>query len=220
MRRAPCSGASTNSAPASACCSAIAVSARPWLPSTTCCGRPCAPPGRTGAPPTPPPIWGRPRPWPGTICGISRASSPAPASMKANCAATCPTARASACTARTTPRPCAACIWMIWCWTSPPTCPAKSGARSCAPRWRTGRDGPCSAARPRAVTTCCMMSGSWRAVWGRRRAGHASASRPRRRATCRRPSWTPPASAWAWTAPSGNSTDAGPATCWMPPAAA
>ena len=134
--------------------------------------------------------------------------------MKANCAVTCPTARASACTARTTPRPCAACIWTIWCWTSPPTSPARSGARSCAPLWPTGRDGPCSAARPRAVTICCTMSGSWRAVWGRRRAGHAFASRPRRQATCRKPSWTPPAGAWAWTAPSGNSTDAGPATCW------
>ena len=68
-------------------------------------------------------------------------------------------------------------------------------ARSCAPLWPTGRDGPCSAARPRAVTICCTMSGSWRAVWGRRRAGHAFASRPRRQATCRKPSWTPPAAA-------------------------
>ena len=57
------------------------------------------------------------------------------------------------------------------------------------------RDGPCSAARPRAVTICCTMSGSWRAVWGRRRAGHAFASRPRRQATCRKPSGTPPAAA-------------------------
>ena len=187
------------SAPASACCSATGASAKRWRRSMIWCVRPCAWAGTTGGQPMPRPFWGRPRQSPGTTASNLPGPCPARDFWKASLSACCPPGAAYACWERKTRKPCAACIWMIWCWTNRQTCPARYGRRCCAPCWPTVRDARFSAARLKARTTCSMTYGS-RQARTKKASGRASAFPPQKPATCRSRSWQ--RRAGAWTRPS------------------